>query len=224
MKISILFTALLFSVANFAQTNRTISVSGTATQVVKANKLRIVTGVSVEGNDAAELFEKSSTIMDAAIKYLNGKKKQCTFQTDIVRLQSQYYNSNRPKYISKQLLTVIITDFDSYDEIINKLVSMGFNSIQSTSFEIDSPDMLKAEVRKQAILAAKKKAKNTATLLDVELGDLQSFSESNGNYPRPLVANTFKADAAFSGSTHTLAPGEITFTVTVYVTYNIKEN
>jgi len=224
MKISFLFTALLFSVATFAQTNRTISVSGTATQVVKANKLRIVTGVNIEGNDAADLFKKSSVIMDAAIKYLNGKKKQCTFQTDIVRLQSQYYSNTRPIFNSKQLLTVIITDFSSYDEIINKLVSLGFNTIQTTSFEIDSPDTFKAEVRKQAILAAKKKAQNTATLLDVELGDLQSFSENTGNYPRPLVANTYKAEAVNSGSTHTLAPGEITMTITVYVTYNIKEN
>lgn len=229
MKLSVLIPALFLSVATIAQTQRSISVSGTATEKVNADQLRIVTGVNIEGDDAAELFEKSSTIMDAAIKYLNSKKKQCTFETDIIRLQSQsYYNSNanRPDFKSTQTLTIILTDFESYDEIINKLVSLGFNNIKNATFEISRPDLLKAEVRKQAILNAKQKAQSTASLLDVQLGELLTFSESGGgsNFRDLQYSNSIKFESSVSSDTHTLAAGQISFTVTVYVTYNIKEN
>lgn len=213
-----LFTVLL----SFGQ--NTLSVSGTASKKLSADVLTIQTGIQLQGEKADELFAESREIMNQALKYLKGKEKILQYQTDIIRLNTRVdYRSKTTMYNSYQVLTIRLKDFTKYDEIMNELIQLGFNNIQHVQFELSSPESVKEEVRRKAIEAAKLKASETASLLDVNLGKVAKFSENMPTqvYPNQRVANYMKDGVEVGGESSTLAPAQVTFTVTVYVEYHI---
>ena len=96
-------------------------------------------------------------------------------------------------------------------------------------FTVDDRDALEEEARLAAIEDAKEEAKRLAKELDVRLGDILSFNDTNnGFYPEPFQTRSFEmvADGQFGVSESTIAPeiavGENKITSTVTITYEIK--
>ena len=225
-KSTLLLVILTISLSSFAQESGTLSVSGTATKKIQADELIIKTGINLEGEDAAEIFKASSKAMDLAIKYLKVKSKSCSYETDIVRLHStKDYKTGRITYRSNQLITITLHDFSEYDIILQSLIAMGFNTIQSVSFGLSDPAKYKKEVHLLAIDAGKKKAEETARQLGVELGNVRSFSEQpiRSVYPAHKYENAVYTNGEVSDGSSTLAPGQINMTVTVHLVYEIKK-
>jgi uncharacterized protein YggE len=200
-----------------------IAVSGTATKEIKADQLILSMGIVLEGHDAKEVFDQSAAIYNKGIEALRKRKKQCSFSTDIVRLNTMYApeSGTKQKFKTNQSLTIIISDFEAYGEIVNELLSLGFNEIRNTHFAYSKPELLKKEVLEMAIKAGKEKAKNVAKVLEVSVAHVISFNESKFSSFTPGYSNVAFRGNSESSNAMNVEAGMIEVTVSVDMSFSI---
>jgi uncharacterized protein YggE len=103
--------------------------------------------------------------------------------------------------------------------LLDKVVTLGANQIDSIEFGMSDPDKLKDEARKQAVQNAIANAKLYAEAAGVELGPIQSISEEEYNvmprYASAAPAMEMSKDVPIEGGTTAVE-------VRVRVTWEIK--
>ncbi len=126
-------------------------------------------------------------------------------------------------YTATQSISIKVRDADNANNIKTGLATLGIDNISGPTFSIDDEDILKDQARNKAIAKAKEKAEVLAEELDVDLGDVVSFSENSSGYPMMYA----KMDMAVSSMgaperAPTLPKGENKITSSVTITYEIK--
>lgn len=122
---------------------------------------------------------------------------------------------------------VKLRDLDKSGDVLQTLGDAGVSNISGPNLQIDDPDALEAEAKKEAIADAKVKAKQLAEELDVRLGKVISFSDSDGGFV-PYLAETRAMNASFdmaeeSGFAAPKIPsGQNEIIANVTITYRIK--
>ena len=222
MKTQFLALFLFVNFLGFGQVKNYIAVTGTASKEVKADQLVLTVGVAIKGTDSKDVFNQASEIYTKGIDGLKKFKKNCKYSTDIIRLTTVYNNTQgvKQQYESRQSLTVVITDFSAYSEILSSLMDAGFNSIINTEFKYSKTEALKKEALDMAITAAKEKAKSVAAQLNCTLMGIQSFEEQSAG--RVMYANKMDSYSGGSSPTHSLEPGNLTVSISVNVKYSIQ--
>lgn len=76
---------------------------------------------------------------------------------------------------------VILSDLSRLEEILAGIVDAGANKIQSVSFQTTRLKEIRAEARRQAVLAAREKAEIYCQAAGVELGDVIHIEDLNPN-------------------------------------------
>ena len=125
-------------------------------------------------------------------------------------------------YQVSQGLDVKIRDTAKAGEIIAGAASAGANQVGSLQFTIDDPEKLKEQARADAIKRAKEKAQVLERELDVEFGDLISFSDSDGGgMPPPMYrAEVMGMGGAYDKMSAPSVPtGENEIVLNVVLTY-----
>ncbi len=218
MKISMPILAL-FLVFQLQAQIRDITVTGTATKLVNADELVVNVGFNTESSNAETAFSTVQNKMREAIAYLEKLKGVKTFETDVVRL-NRSYPKTPVKFTAIQSLSITLTNFELYEELMIKLMDMGFNTVGGVHFNVSDLSKHKREVQLQAIESAKQKATDFADALGVELGVVLGFAENDFSAgPRPMY-NYRAADAAPSPEP-SIAPGQVEITMQVVVSYAI---
>ncbi len=214
---------ILFAAVRLSAQTPQFTVTGTANKLVDADEMIINAGYQAEGTDAQEVFERTQNKMAEAIKYLNSLKGVKRVESDIIRLnRSNNQGSTQRPFRATQTLSVILTDFGLYEEIMIKLMELGFNTVGGVRFAVSDMAKYKEELQLQAIKAAKKKATTYAKALDVELGEVISFNESQSGGPVPQYYNYRSADAGVA-SGPSIAPRQVEITMQVIVSYAINK-
>lgn len=222
MKSSLLKAALILLIPGFAmaQTN-SFTVTGTSLKSVNPTELIITAGVTSEGANAEKQFQMVSEVMSKGIGLVKGKKGIKSFETDIVRINKSYASTTVNMFRAMQSITIVITDFALYDELMLELFALGFNDIQNVEFSIGNMAEVKRQAQIEAIQAAKEKAVVFAKELNVELGPVISFSEQNFYSPYANTANYKTMDAgAVSGPS--IAPNQVEVMMSVIVSFALK--
>ncbi len=128
------------------------------------------------------------------------------------------------QYQGRQTVTVILTDFELYDELMIKLFELGFNNIRGVHFSLSNPAVEKQKVQLMAIQVAKDKAQLFARELGVELGPVSSFTEQGVHYQPVKYANRVQYDAVqvegAQGSS--IEASKVTIEMTVIVSFKIR--
>jgi len=104
-------------------------------------------------------------------------------QTSQLSLQPRYVYQDRrsPKidgYDVRNTVTASTDDLDQVGPMLDALVKAGVNNINNVAFSVSEPDIALADVRSQAIKAAKAKAQAMAEAAGVSLGALTAMSEN----------------------------------------------
>ena len=159
--------------------------------------------------------------MAEAIAYLKTVKGVKNFKTDVVRLNRKYNQTTQEVFMSMQSLSVTLIDFDLYEEVMVKLMSLGFNTVGGVSFTVNDLAKIKREVQLQAIEVAKKKAQDFAKALGVELGNVLRFAENDFSSGPQAYYNYRNADAP-APAEPSIAPGQMEISMRVVVSYAIK--
>ena len=182
-------------------------------------------GVATDARTAREASEANNTAMTkvfAALKAANVDARD--IQTSRLSLQPQYApNRSGPSpvvgYRASNRVTVRIHDVSKVAGVIDTLVGAGANDIGNVNFEVSQASKLLDDAREKAVADARRKAEIYARAAGVTLGAPWSISE--GGAPQPMFRA--KMAAGMPASPTPIAQGEETLSVSVNVTWAIKQ-
>jgi uncharacterized protein YggE len=203
-----LFLALLTSAVLLAapaaahdpEQKRTISLSAAGAVKTTPDKVDISTGVTSEAKTAREALDQNTAAMSKVVAAL---KEDGIEEKDIqtVNFSVGPIYEHRPVdradgkapqvvgYRVTNQVRITLDDTRKLGEILDKVVTLGSNQIDSIEFGVKEPEALKDEARKLAVKAVTDKAKLYAEAAGVELGRVLSISEEDSAYyPRAAPA------------------------------------
>ncbi|MCK1716059.1 MULTISPECIES: SIMPL domain-containing protein [unclassified Bradyrhizobium] len=221
------FAATLFATPALADDfPAVISVSGEATVSAAPDLAHIDAGVANDAKSAKEASDANNAAMGKVLLALKGAGiAEKDYQTSRLSLQPQYA-PNRSSgaspvvgFRASNRVTVKIRDATKVAGIIDTLVSAGANDIGNISFEVTQASKLLDDAREQAVADARRKAEIYAKATGVTLGAPLSLSEGGG--PVPLFKG--RMATAPMAAPAAVAPGEETLSVTVNVSWAIKQ-
>lgn len=226
MKIVSTLTAMFITATLFAHSGE-LTVAGTAKMMVNADEMVISTGISVDDADANTLQKGMQEKMAAALKYLKAQKGVKSVETDVIRIYNRGPLQKRgiqAQFQGRQSVTIVLTDFELYDQLMVKLFELGFNNINNAHFRLSNMAVEKQKVQLMAIKAAKEKASRFADELGVELEPVLSFAEQSAYTPTVRQANAVQYEAVRvegdQGSS--IQASKVTIEMTVIVSFGIK--
>lgn len=125
-------------------------------------------------------------------------------------------------YEVRQTLETKIREMVKIGEIIQAATAAGANEVGNLQFTIDNKEELEKKARAEAIKEAKEKAKELASLLEVKLVRITSFSENRITpyYPAPYFMEA-KALGPTEGEVPQIETGENKIEISVSITYEI---
>lgn len=171
------------------QANREITVQGTGEVTARPDiahiTLGVATGPRASAQDAMNALEQRMNAVIASIK------KQDVAEEDIkttnLSIQPVYdYTEGRQTirgYEASESVEVKIRDLAKIGTIVSSATGEGVNQAGGISFTIDEPETLQQEAQKKAIENAKENAEQLADALGVGLGNVKTFSASEGSTP-----------------------------------------
>lgn len=173
---------------------RTLSLSATGKVFTTPDKVDIATGVTSEGQTALAALDKNTEAMTKVVDGLKAAGIAAKdIQTSNFSISPIYKREDQgdAAFITGYRVTnqVHITEHDTkkLGEILDTVVSLGANTIDSINFGVTEPEALKDEARRQAVKNAIANAKLYAKAAGVELGPVQTISEE-GDVVMPRFA------------------------------------
>src|SRR3989344_2069682 len=204
-----------------------ISVSGEGKILIKPDIAIVNVGVLKEGVDFLAVQRSAADVMNRLSDTL---KKKGVLDKDI---KTTSYSIS-PRYDYKdgeqtfrgyevfQNLEVKMRDLGKVGEILSGAAQAGANQIGSLSFGVDDPKKARDEARALAIADAKAKAENLSKNLNVSLGKILGYSESDGGMPPPIFAKAESFGIGGPGVPPT-PEGENEINVIVNLMYEIRQ-
>jgi uncharacterized protein len=231
--LSLVFVAALFQAAPaFAHDEpqrRTISLSATGAVKTTPDKVDISTGVTSEAKTAREALEQNTAAMTKIVAAL---KEEGIEAKDIQTVnfsvgpvyEQRPYDKPAPPVVTGYRVTnqvrITLHDTKKLGAILDKVVTLGSNQIDSIEFGVEEPEALKDEARKLALKNVTDNAKLYAEAAGVGLGPILSISEEeSAYYPRAVPAATRGFDMAKEVP---IEAGTATVEIRVRVTWEIN--
>jgi len=181
---------------------RIISLVATGAVKTTPDKVDISTGVTSEAKRAHEALDQNTEAMAKVVEALKGdgiepKDIQTTnFSVTPFYEQKPYDRPDgKPPLVVGYRVTnqirITLRDTKKLGAILDKVVSLGANQIDSIEFGVEEPEVLKDEARKLALKNVTDNAKLYAEAAGVGLGQILSISEEeSAYYPRAVPAAT----------------------------------
>ena len=222
--ILILAITAMTSMAHAQQIQPTVSVTGEGKIIAVPDEVTIRMGVQTEGKDAKTVKSENDASVDKVLDYLLKMNiPQNQVQTEYVNLNKNYdYNTKTYNYKANQTISVKLKDLSKYDKVMSGLVSSGINTINGVEFSSSKMEAYEAQARKKAVADAKEKAKEYAGVLGQNIGKALMIAEQGTSAPQPQPM--YKVAMAEMDSTQrTLAPGELTITSKIQVSFELLD-
>jgi uncharacterized protein len=221
-----LLAGALFTAPALAQNDfqPSISVSGEATISAPPDQAEIEAGTTTDARTARDAAEANNTAMAKVLSALKGAGiEDKDVRTSQLSLQPQYAPNHNPPtvtgYRASNQVSVRVRDITKIGSTIDTLVSAGATDVGGINFTVSNASKLLDDARTQAIADARRKAEIYAKAAGVTLGAPLDISEA-GAAPAPI----FRAKMAVAAMAPTpIAPGQETLSVTVNVTWAIKQ-
>ena len=206
--------------------SRTISVTGAGQVTLAPDIAYIYIGVHTEGASATEAVSDNSTrtqkVTDA-LKEL-GLAKEDIRTTNFSIWPSQQYGPDGKLtgtiYMVDNTVYVTVRDIEKLGELLDTTIQAGANSINSIQFDLEDKTEALSQARKAAVENAKKQAKELADAAGVKLGEIQTIGFYEAT---PVSAFDGKGGGGMAAEAAVpIQPGQLTLTVTVNLTYELK--
>lgn len=177
---------------------RTISLVGTGAIKTAPDKVDISTGVTSEAASAREALDKNIAAMTKVVEALKedgiDPKDIQTTNFSVGPFYEQKAEGHAPVVVGYRVnnqVRITLHDTGKLGAILDKVVSLGANQIDSIEFGVEEPEALKDEARKLALKNVTDNAKLYAEAAGVKLGPIFSISEEESSYqPRFAPAAT----------------------------------
>jgi uncharacterized protein YggE len=207
---------------------RTLSVTGNGQAYLAPDIAYINVGVHTEKPTAAEAVAENTTqtqtVIDAIKKFGIDAKDIRTTNFSIWPTDKYDPASGAPTgektYSVDNTVYVTVRDLDKLGDLLDTVVTAGANNVNSVQFDVADKDAALKTARADAVKDGQAKAKELAEASGLSLGEIQSIGFSD-SVPYPIFDGKGGGAAADAASVP-IQPGQLTFTVTVNITYVLK--
>ncbi len=237
----VLFLLLAFSLALSAcapapiiapatpQPTRTLSVIGQGTVYLPPDVAYINIGVHTEDPSPSDAVAENNLQTQQLIQTLqeNGVDQKDIQTSNFSIFINFNYTPEGTRgdsfYVVENTVMVAVRDLSKIGTLLDAAVKAGANSIYGIQFDISDKSEAFKKAREQAFKNAQEQAQEAARLSGVSLGAIQniSFSESFG-VPIPLRGGEGGGGPAMAVAEVPVQPGQISVSVIVNITYEIK--
>ena len=177
---------------------RTISLVASGAIKATPDKVDISTGVTSEANSAREALDKNTAAMTKVVEALKSDgidpKDIQTTNFSVGPIYEQKVEGKPPVIVGYRVtnqVRITLHDIGKLGTILDKMVTLGANQIDSIEFGVQEPEALKDEARKVALKNVTDNAKLYAEAAGVGLGQILSITEEESSYqPRFAPAAT----------------------------------
>jgi uncharacterized protein len=170
-----------------------------------------------------EAFQEVRKASQRVRKYLEQAKVDEVNTSRVTISQSFRYTNGEQKFIgytAKVVFHVLLHQLDKMEDILAGLVDAGVNELDSVDFQTTKLKEIRADARRQAIIAAREKAENYCHAAGVSLGKVIHIEDVN---PDELRSRTGHVEAGRLSQLQAFDPGSITVNAAVIVAYKIDE-
>jgi len=208
---------------------RTISVSGSGQANLVPDIAYIYVGVHTEKPTAAEAVRENNAQTEKMIQALKDfgiAAKDIRTTNFSIWPQDKYdpatgLPSGQKTYAVDNTVYVTVRDLKKLGDLLDTVVEAGANTVNSIQFDVaDKSEALK-QARAEAVKDAQKQAQELADAAGLKLGEIQSIGFYDSS-PYPVFDGKGGGSAVAAEAAVPIQPGQLTFTVTVNMTYAIK--
>lgn len=184
-------------------------------------------GVTTDGATAQAALQANAQRMNALSQSLRRAGiAERDIQTSNVSVNPQYaYVENRPPritgYQANNQVTVRVRNLDRLGSVIDNAVAAGGNTVNGVSFSHADPDAQLDAARRDAAQNARRRADLYAQAFGMRVHRIIAISESGG-YAPPMPMPVYARMEADAAAPTPVAPGEISTSVNVSVTFELR--
>jgi uncharacterized protein YggE len=232
----IIFAVLAFALLASAcgplagQDVRTLSVSGNGQAFLAPDIAYIYIGVHTEQPTAAEAVAENNTQTQALITAIQdfGIDPKDIRTTNFSIWPMDRYDpatgapTGEKTYAADNTVYVTVRDLETLGDLLDTAVQAGANTVNSVQFDVENKDEALKEARVDAMNNAKIQAQELADAAGLSLGEVQSISFVDNQYPIFDGKGGGGGFASEAAAAVPIQPGQLSFTVTVNVTYALK--
>jgi uncharacterized protein len=209
---------------------RTLSVSGNGQAFLAPDIAYIYIGVHTEQPTAAEAVAENNSQTQALISAIQDfgidPKDIRTSNFSIWPMDRYDPATGSPTgektYAADNTVYVTVRDLETLGDLLDTAVQAGANTVNSVQFDVENKDEALKEARVDAMNKAKVQAQELADAAGLSLGEVQSISFVDNQYPIFDGKGGGGGFAAEAQAAVPIQPGQLSFTVTVNVTYALK--
>jgi hypothetical protein len=208
---------------------RTLNVSGSGQVVVNPDLAYINLGSRAESVNPGEAVAQSNAQIESIINVLKSKgiseQDIATSNFNIYSMEDYGFDGQRTgmRYVVENTVGVTVRDLPKLGEILQAAIEAGANNVYGISFDLEDKTEILAKARELAVENGTEKAQDLAQLTGVELGALYNVSIFGG-VPMPFNMGGKGGGVAYESALADVpvSPGQLTITVEVNMTFEIK--
>lgn len=208
---------------------RTLTVAGSGQAFLAPDVAYIYIGVHTEKPTAAEAVEENNAQTQALIEAIRefGIDAQDIRTTNFSIWPIDQFDpdTGRPTgektYAVDNTVYVTVRELDSLGDFLDTAVQAGANTVNSVQFDVADKDAVLQEARVDAMKDAGAQAEELAAAAGLTLGEVQSINFVDNQFPI-FDGKGRGGGAAAEAAAVPIQPGQLTFTVTVNVTYSLR--
>lgn len=203
----------------FSQSVPSVNVIGESVVHVVPDLVTISLNIQNEGTDFKYIRDKNAGIVAKVIDTLGKQLPKENFQTEGVSSWKYYdYEIKTHKYQVSQRISIKLEDISKYEGLMETLFELGVDQINDVSFDVKDREKYLREARVEAMNNAREKALLYAISLEQNIGKALSISELSSveDVGGIRIRGVGKATPQ-----QTLAPGELTITAKINVSFEL---
>jgi uncharacterized protein YggE len=183
-------------------------------------------GVVTQAADANAAMRANATQMDkvmAAIKAAGIAERDIRTSGISLNPQYKYVENQSPTitgYQASNTVDLKVRDVARLGKVLDALVASGANQVNGPNFEIDQPEPVYDQARRDALQKAQARAEMYAKALGLKVRRIVSISEGGGYRP-PMPMPMMAMARAKNESDTSVAPGETTLTANLDVVFEL---
>jgi hypothetical protein len=218
---------------------RLVTTTGEAEVLVVPDEVVLTLGVETADKDLREAKQQNDAIVAAvlAAAQANGVDPK-HLQTDHVSIEPRYRDNYEQRdfvgYFVRQTIVVTLKDIEQFDALLTDALEAGATHVHGIQFRTTELRKHRDAARKLAIQAAREKAVALAGELGQEVGQPHEIREDQsgwwswyntwwGGRASAMTQNVIQESGAAASDTETtLAPGQISVTARVTVSFEME--
>jgi len=208
---------------------RTVNVTGVGYANLVPDIAYIYVGVHTEKPSAAEAVDENNAQTEKMIKALKdfGIASKDIRTTNFSIWPQDKYDpmtgtpTGEKTYVVDNTVYVTVRDLAKLGDLLDTVVAAGANTVNSIQFDVADKSEALTKARAEAVKNAEAQAQELADAAGVKLGEVQTISFYDSQ-PYPVYEGKGGGGGAAMEAAVPIQPGQLTFNVSVSMTYDIK--